>query len=288
MNLRCSASKFYSVGACLLFLILATTVFSQKIAILAPENLPLETHLAEKLSEKLAGKFQISDEDLSKTVLGGYEFENPYNLSLEESRNLGAAIGCQYFLLIKSATTRRELLDKPAYYESYAAVFLVSSRSGKLVSWQLKSFPAAAPEKSEKLLFGSISAVGKNIGEQILINEKLSPRENHREKIEEIPEENSSEARNFHAPIPYKRIKPEYPATAFLYGVRATVDAIVEIGADGAVLRAETARWAGFGLDESVIQTIRKMNWRPAMRDGKPLPMRVLLRYNFKKVEKSE
>jgi len=28
------------------------------------------------------------------------------------------------------------------------------------------------------------------------------------------------------------------------------------------------------------------MNWRPGERGGKPLPMRVLLRYNFTKIEK--
>jgi hypothetical protein len=35
-----------------------------------------------------------------------------------------------------------------------------------------------------------------------------------------------------------------------------------------------------------VTDAVRAMNWRPAMRGGKPLPMRVLLRYNFTKVEK--
>jgi hypothetical protein len=30
------------------------------------------------------------------------------------------------------------------------------------------------------------------------------------------------------------------------------------------------------------------MQWRPASRDGKALPLRVLLRYNFKKIEDGE
>ncbi len=286
MNCRLKNIKFIKVGVFLCLLLLTTTIFSQKVAVLAPENTTLEIAFADKLSEKLSDKFKISDVDLSKTVFRGYEFENPYNLSLEESKNIGAAIGCHYFLLIKAATTRRESLDKPANYESYAAVFLVSSRSGQLISWQLKSFQAAAPEQAEKLLFNSIIEVSETVSEKIKAFEKLPPPKNRAENIEEIPGENSPEAKNFHAPIPYKRIKPDYTPTAFLYGIRATVDAIVEIGADGEVWRAEPERWAGFGLDESVIETIRKMNWRPAMRDGRPLPMRVLLRYNFKKVEK--
>ena len=39
-------------------------------------------------------------------------------------------------------------------------------------------------------------------------------------------------------------------------------------------------------LEESVEKAVRAMNWRPAMRNGSALPMRVLLRYNFTKVEK--
>ena len=39
-------------------------------------------------------------------------------------------------------------------------------------------------------------------------------------------------------------------------------------------------------LDESVDKTVRAMNWRPAERNGKSLPMRFLVRYNFKKIDK--
>ena len=86
--------------------------------------------------------------------------------------------------------------------------------------------------------------------------------------------------------MPYKRIKPEYTPAAYLYGIAATVDAEVSIDANGDVKRIDITRWAGYGLDESVIAAIRQMNWRPGERGGKPLPMRVLLRYNFTKIDK--
>jgi hypothetical protein len=53
-------------------------------------------------------------------------------------------------------------------------------------------------------------------------------------------------------------------------------------------MRTQIVRWAGYGLDEAVTETVRRMNWRPATRGGKALPIRVLLRYNFKKIEKEE
>ena len=86
--------------------------------------------------------------------------------------------------------------------------------------------------------------------------------------------------------MPYKRIKPEYTRTAYLYDAKGTVDISVDIDRHGTVNRTEIVRWAGFGLDEAVIAAVMQMSWRPAERGGKTLPMRVLLRYNFTKIEK--
>jgi outer membrane biosynthesis protein TonB len=48
----------------------------------------------------------------------------------------------------------------------------------------------------------------------------------------------------------------------------------------------DVVRWAGFGLDEATTETVRQMHFRPAMRNGSPVAMRVLLRYNFRKPPK--
>ena len=81
---------------------------------------------------------------------------------------------------------------------------------------------------------------------------------------------------------------PPYTALANLYRVTATVDIEVDFDESGVVSHTEIVRWAGFGLDEAVAETVRKMNWRPALKNGKAIPIRVLLRYNFKKIEKEE
>jgi TonB family protein len=51
----------------------------------------------------------------------------------------------------------------------------------------------------------------------------------------------------------------------------------------GEVGRVQIARWAGYGLDQSVIDTVKQMHFFPAMQNEKAVPMRVLLRYNFRK-----
>jgi TonB family protein len=104
----------------------------------------------------------------------------------------------------------------------------------------------------------------------------------------EVPEPGSPASKGFRPPVPYRRIKPEYTRLAYLYDVTATVDVEVDLDDSGRITRTEIKRWAGFGLDESVINAVKAMNWMPATRGGKPLPMRILLRYNFKKIDSEQ
>jgi TonB family protein len=106
--------------------------------------------------------------------------------------------------------------------------------------------------------------------------------------IELVPEEGSQEASGLRLPQPYRRLRPAYPETAARAEAEASVDVILDLDAGGEVTRVEVARWAGFGLDEATVNTVRQLHFRPAMRDGTPLPMRVLLRYNFRKPKRDE
>jgi TonB family protein len=84
-------------------------------------------------------------------------------------------------------------------------------------------------------------------------------------------------------PRPFRRLKPPYPEAAAHAQLEAVVDVIVDLDEKGEVRRTEIARWAGYGLDEAVMDTVKQLHFFPAMRDGRAIPMRVLLRYNFRK-----
>jgi TonB family protein len=99
--------------------------------------------------------------------------------------------------------------------------------------------------------------------------------------IEETADENSTEGQSFRPPRPYRRLRPVYPESAALADAEGTVDVLVEIDKEGEVRRLEVARWAGFGLDEATVNTVRQLHFSPATRDGVAIPIRVLLRYNF-------
>jgi len=268
------------------FYFLPFTVNAQKIAILTPEKNAEGENFAEKLETWLFREFKILDKSLSEAAFNSSIYEKPFNLSLEESKNIGAAIGCDFFLLIQSKNLRRFSLEKKEYYESFAAVYVVSSRSGRLVFWKLVKGEAKITDEAEKLLFNEAEKLGSEIAEKIKKAEKTEISEKNAAKLEELPEDDSPAAKNFRPPLPFKRIRPQYTEIANLYVVEATVDILLDVDETGKILSTEISRWAGFGLDESVIKTVMEMNWRPASRAEKTLPMSILLRYNFKKLDR--
>jgi TonB family protein len=102
--------------------------------------------------------------------------------------------------------------------------------------------------------------------------------------IEAAPDdEKLAETYGLRLPKPYRRLTPAYPETAAQAEAEAMVDVLVDLDASGEVRRVEVDRWAGFGLDQSTIETVRQLHFFPAMRDGVAVPMRILLRYNFRK-----
>lgn len=259
---------------------------AQRIAILTPDKADASKQFAGKLETALAEKHKVLDDSLSETAFRSVSPDNPFNLTTEESKRIGTVIGCDYFLLLRSANLRRSSTQRPEYYESNAVIYAVSSRTGKLVYWKLQRFEAAKPAAAAKMLGDSIPSLVSEISTTVKTSTRSELDMTSPPKIEEVPDADSPEAKNFRAPIPYRRIKPDYTAEAGLYDVKATVDILVDTDAAGAITRTEIVRWAGYGLDESVDKAARQMNWRPAERNGKTLPMRFLLRYNFKKVDK--
>ncbi len=200
-------------------------------------------------------------------------------------------MGCDFFFIGEAQTLRRSPSNKPSYYESYATVFLVSARTGRLVLWERPTVQSDAPAESEKALLANLSAdeiryryiIAMRRAQEDERNERTNAVESGPQIIEVMSDDVSNAGQDIRAPRAYRRLKPPYPETAARAEVEATVDVLVDIDARGEVGRVEIARWAGYGLDQSVVDTVRQMHFFPAMRDGVAIPMRVLLRYNFRK-----
>jgi TonB family protein len=234
----------------------------------------------------------VLDRDQVRAAARGAGYAGSLNLSLNEARNLGAVLGCDFFVLGDAQTLRRSPSSESSYFDSYASMFLVSARTGRLLSWQRPNFQAATSAEAEKSLLAELSSAGVRL---LVLKSIRRAQDDEREQrslttdqqvpvIEAAPDdEKTGEAEGLRLPRPYRRLVPAYPDTAASAEAEATVDVLVDLDAKGDVTRVEVARWAGFGLDEATVETVRQLHFFPAMRNGVAIPLRVLLRYNFRK-----
>lgn len=251
---------------------------------------------AETVASNLATitDLNIVDRDLTRSAVKGAGYSGSLNLSLTDAHNLGAALGCDFYILGDAQTLRRSPSTGDVYFESYASVFLVSARTGKLVLWLRPNNQGTTAAVAESRLVEDLS--NRNFFDRLVqairrtLKEERTTREQaiaHSALIEEAPDdESTATAEGLRLPRPYRRLIPRYPDTAAIAEAEATVDVLVDLDEKGEVQRVEIARWAGFGLDEATIDTVRQLHFFPAMRNGTPIPLRVLLRYNFRKPPK--
>jgi len=169
---------------------------------------------------------------------------------------------------------------------------VVSSRSGRLLQWDRPSFQAATAAAAEQALLAELSGLETRHRTILAIRraredergEFKLPTEPPVPVIEAAPDdEKSAAAEGLRLPRPYRRLIPVYPESAARAEAEATVDVLVDLDASGEVTRVDVARWAGFGLDQATIDNVHRLHFFPAMRDGVAIPIRVLLRYNFRK-----
>lgn len=269
-----------------LLLLFTLSALPQRLAVIAPDRKDESVAVADSFRQTLAASANVLDTGLADAAFSATAPALPFNMTTSEAQRVGSAMGCDMFVLVRAAWLRRSSSTHSEYYEAHAAFFLVSGRSGRLVYWKLNRSEATTLERARTMLLSALPGIAAHLAAKVKEIAVLESRESPPRRIETPPADGSAEAKNFRAPIPFRRIKPQYTAEAYLYEVEASVEVEVDLDAAGTVLRTEVVRWAGYGLDESAVDTIRSMNWRPAERNGKPLPMRFLVRYNFKKTER--
>lgn len=271
------------------------------VAVLDVGGTPLASRAAERLAKMLATfvradtRLTVLDRGMSRAAARGVGYAGSLNMTLAEARALGAAVGCDFFLTGDAQTVRRSSSARPLYHEAYASVFVVSAHTGRLVHWDRPAAEADTAEGAEAALLAAldagaaaryVNAVSETAAREE--RERLASDEGSTTTVIDLSTDVGAAANtDLREPAPYRRLRPAYTDAAARAEAEATVDALVEIGADGEVADVRVVRWAGFGLDEEVVTTVRRMHFRPAQRDGEPVPVRVLLRYNFRKPPKT-
>lgn len=242
------------------------------------------------------GQLQILNRDMARAAARGVDYKGSLNLTLDEARDLGRSIGSDFYFAGRGEVLRRSASTNNIYYEAYAAVFLVSTRTGRLVMFDYAHAEAPTNTEAQQAFRRTITeraaryrvALLRAREDEEIARARLMTAAKEGDTavlIADAPGEDEKESPELRLPQPYRRVRPSYTELAARAAVEATVDVSVEVTAQGEVGNVEVQRWAGFGLDEAVMATVRAMHFRPAieLKTNQAVPLRVLLRYNFRR-----
>jgi TonB family protein len=82
-------------------------------------------------------------------------------------------------------------------------------------------------------------------------------------------------------PVPTYRPEPEFSEFARKYGLTGTVTLVGVVDPNGSMRDIEIAKPCGAGFDEQAMEAVSKWRFRPATKDGTPVPVRIAIDVDF-------
>jgi TonB family protein len=246
-------------------------------------------------------RVSITESSQLRSALAGIKYDGSINMSKDEARRLGAAIGCDFFIVGKAEVFTRSEREREEHEEAFTGVMIVDSRSGALAVFDFVDGRASTKVAALDVLIRSLNAKAALYAGRMndyRVRREAAPAQglpSHAgdanapdfEKVEDMPDAELAVGAGFKAPEFLNRVKPEYTDEAGRADITATVEALAVFRANGEVGEIEITRWAGFGLDEAAERAIRQLKFRPATRNGRPVSVRASVRYNFRRVADS-
>jgi TonB family protein len=237
----------------------------------------------------------LVDSSIIDPVLKALAYDGSINLSTDRARRLASAIGCDFFVVGKAEALTRSEREKESHEEAYAGLIFVDARDGSLAGFDFLSEKAPTREAALNGIVKLLSARAAGYIDR-LIQLRLSAlissskassvtRDSSAiDLIEDIPDEGSARSTGFNPPQFLNHVKPEYTREAESADITATVEARVVFRSNGDIGEIQITQWAGFGLEESAERAIHQLKFKPATRDGRPISVRAVVRYNFRRV----
>jgi len=123
--------------------------------------------------------------------------------------------------------------------------------------WGVKTFWLSAPARTA-LAANIVPAPGHDLGKVYTVGQSVT------------------------APVPIYKPEPSYTKDARAAKLEGTGVFSVVVDASGSVAGVQVVRPLDRGLDESAMQTLRTWKFQPATKDGKPVPVKVVVEVSFK------
>jgi len=84
------------------------------------------------------------------------------------------------------------------------------------------------------------------------------------------------------APIPLNVIQAKFSKEARKHKISGVCLVSLIVDAQGMPQNARVIKGLGYGLDEQAVAAVNQYRFKPAMKDGKPVPVMIKVEVNFK------
>ncbi|MBI4750261.1 MAG: TonB family protein [Acidobacteria bacterium] len=254
---------------------------------LAPEipSLPLEAALSQGL--------QASGVEVLPSALVGAPLSARngsainFNPHREEARQLGAALGCDFYLQGRVLSARRLTSTNESYFEVRFSLFCIDARTGTLVTWRELKAQGPFPEHARAEAICETSRLATVVVHDFQVFRKQQISQLNDSSGDTVLDLRSGEVpEDVTLPIFLKRPRPTTTEAARDASIEAKIETEIVFGTTGKVEDIRIVRWAGYGLDEAVIQAIQSYSFKPATQNGVPVRIKLLAEFNFRRQEK--
>jgi len=131
-------------------------------------------------------------------------------------------------------------------------------------SWRTDTQIRAVP--GPMMVMNPSNSIAANLGEVFLGRRKKFPKQKSVNGVFHV-------GIGVSMPKPTHRVNPEYSAEAINARHQGTCLLLMVVGADGRPRDVKVVRSLGMGLDEKAVEAVQQWAFRPAVMDGKPVPV---------------
>ncbi|MEW6126425.1 MAG: energy transducer TonB [Acidobacteriota bacterium] len=234
-------------------------------------------------------RVKLLDETQSKPALKAFGYDGSINLDIETAKHLGAAIGCDFFIVGKTDSATRSERAGETHEETFIGIMVIDARSGGLTLFDFILEKAAKKIDAQNAALQTLSQQVGIYLEKLIAFRRVQETSavSESEIAEDLPATEPATEADFKPPEFLNRVKPEFTQEADRADLNATVEARVVFRASGEIGEIQIIRWAGFGLEESAIRAIRQLKFKPATRNHQAINVRALIRYNFRRINQN-
>ena len=210
------------------------------------------------------------------------------NPTVEAAATLGAKLGCDFYIAGRVVRAEESGPDRKPRFAARFFLFVVDCRSGDLLSSFSTQMTGLSPEHLRETEAGTDWSVSQAMYETCARRREADIRAAGSDASDQFPDivdlRSGDVPPDIALPVIFQRPKPEVTELAREARVEVAVTADIVFLPNGKIGAISFVRWGGYNLENAVWKAVTSYRFKPALKNGKPVGVRLLAEFKFRTV----